>query len=410
MFKKLFATITGKPTLGGMVDELLPYLRVHHPGPWEFNERQASLRASGDAPMLINLANLFVNYSNAPKGERASVLDRFARGMVAQANTDFSVYENARRALLPILRTAEEVSISSLYLEVHVPPEHRGRPFEQAARPHVGHLMVCLALDTPNATQRVDSFNLSEWGVSWDMALADALENLRALPAPITWEEVAPGVQSLQCGDSYESSRLLLPDVIHRANVLDPVVMIPIRNGLLVASARSDAALRNLVEKSGEARAQLTRQLSMQAFSLQGDAWTPFIPQVGVGALFSDVMKTEEAEGYANQKSEIEALHERDGTDIFVATQQLMKDPAGKFFSMATLTQGVDTLLPSADRIVLLRLKDDQPNGQLMVTWADFYRTCAALLEELPMRPARYRVRRFVTEAQWDVLRECAMK
>ncbi|NHZ94439.1 hypothetical protein [Massilia sp. CCM 8734] len=89
---------------------------------------------------------------------------------------------------------------------------------------------------------------LMEWGVSVEDGLAAASDNLRGRSVT-NFDEVVPGVFLSAWNDSYDSSRLLFPDIVHRLNLgAEPVMMMPTRSRLIATSAHKLAGMLAMVE------------------------------------------------------------------------------------------------------------------------------------------------------------------
>ncbi|MBB3118144.1 hypothetical protein [Pseudoduganella violacea] len=82
---------------------------------------------------------------------------------------------------------------------------------------------------------------LQDWGVSFEQALAVALDNLRER-SPDRFSRLDNGVIAGAWGDAYDSSRILLPDMAYRAgDGLEQVVMAPERGLYLLAPLHAPA-------------------------------------------------------------------------------------------------------------------------------------------------------------------------
>jgi hypothetical protein len=86
---------------------------------------------------------------------------------------------------------------------------------------------------------------------------------------------------------------------------------------------------------------------------------------------------------------------------VFVANYLLYgtKDDAGEMFSAATWTAGIESLLPQADRVVLVRPETGETR---IVSWQQIAPLVGSLLEEEPMYPVRYRTRGFPDPGQFS--------
>jgi len=110
---------------------------------------------------------------------------------------------------------------------------------------------------------------------------------------------------------------------------------------------------------------------------------------------------------YQDQKAALDALHIRTNTDVFVATfaVRASKERPNDASSFATWSAGVDTLLPKSDYLILNRNPGTSTAEILIRGWDEVERTCGKYLETTTESPARYRVRAFPTEQEWEALK-----
>ena len=111
------------------------------------------------------------------------------------------------------------------------------------------------------------------------------------------------------------------------------------------------------------------------------------------------------AQSYAGQKDLLDDLHQRRGADIFVASATgVEKD--GQLMTYSVWTEGVDTLLPRTDLVVLSRLKDGQLGQTIFVPWDAAVAMLSELMEPTDHVPTRFRARQFPDAQQWSALAE----
>ena len=79
-------------------------------------------------------------------------------------------------------------------------------------------------------------------------------------------------------------------------------------------------------------------------------------------------------------------VHERDGTDLFVATYSVYKRQDGSLFSVSVWSDGVRSLLPETDIVALHRGSTGQ---SAYVPMAELLRTCGDLMTATGHRPVR---------------------
>ena len=253
----------------------------------------------------------------------------------------------------------------------------------------------------------VQNRTLTDWGVSWEQALQDALDNLRGLPEHGGWRQVGQGVWSGEWGDAYDSSRILLPDLIHRVGVHDPVVAVPFRNALMLTSAGNEAGIALMAKLIEQHLAGSQRWLSFQLLRLDNTQWLPYAPLVAVDAWHLLNLRNAAAAN-ESQKELLDALYARREQDLFVASYQMMaRDDLGTL-SFSVWAEQVDTLLPRTEFIVFNARGSDAARP-LLVPWPEAISVVGDLMEETDHAPDRFRVRRFPDEAQFARLKELAI-
>ncbi len=103
---------------------------------------------------------------------------------------------------------------------------------------------------------------------------------------------------------------------------------------------------------------------------------------------------------YAEQKALMEKLHEVQGEYApFVASYSvLQKKDSEEILSYAVWGEGVDTLLPEADRVVFMKAPDINEG---FVPWSRVREVMGSEMEEVPdLYPKRFRVREYPSPEQ----------
>jgi hypothetical protein len=115
----------------------------------------------------------------------------------------------------------------------------------------LGEVMaVALVHDGPETMRYISPELLASWGISFDTALTHALENLRRRSSePL--EMLAPGTCGSTWRDNYDTSRMLLDEVVRRCPVRgEPVVLLPHRDLLLITGSRDEEGLVLAAERA----------------------------------------------------------------------------------------------------------------------------------------------------------------
>jgi len=349
---------------------------------------------------FINLHNFYHDYCQAARSERREVIAKYSHLFVRSDIPD--AFALARKNLLPVLRAGAFLQAAQLG-----PMADGSAPNTQfAVSGFSADTVLLLAYDTEHLTRVLDVKQFETWGVSAQEATAIALDNLRDL-AGEKFVPISPGLYASDWNDAYDSSRLLLPDLIHRVAGQQPVAMIPTRGRMLLSASRSREDLLDLLKYAKSAIETEGRRVSTLMYEFvdgKAVAYTPLDDDVARAQ--ADLRRTALQEDYAEQKTLLDKLHEGQGTDIFVASYMLFKGEDERMFSIASWTAGADTLLPETDRVLLLELDDKaEVKWRLDVTWADLQAIAGHLLVPEPgYQLPRWRVSAFPDAAMMDAL------
>lgn len=333
-------------------------------GAMEFDEPNFRIvMGKGD---FINLHNFYQDYCQAPRTKRDAVVAKYAH-LFVPADIPAS-FEAARRKLLPVLRAGAFLQAAQLgpMADGSAPNTHF------AVSAFSADTVQLLAYDTEHLTRILDVKQFETWGVSVEEATATALDNLRDL-ASEQFVQMAPGLFASDWNDAYDSSRILLPDLVHRVAGQQPVAMIPTRGRMLLSASRSREDLLTLLAYARSAIDTEGRRVSTLMYEVAGGKAVPYVPEdEEVVRAQADLRRTALQEDYAEQKTLLDKLHEGQGKDIFVASYMLFKGEDERMFSIASWTAGADTLLPETDRVLLLELDERaEVKWRLDVAWAD---------------------------------------
>ncbi len=403
--------LLGKPSKLSVVKELQRQIRAHGGTDIVYDEAVSEIRYSVDgAKHTTNVGNVYFDVLQAPRAKRREIIARFVASMFPKVEDEMPArYEDARPRILPIVRTLADDATGILMSARLGDPGTDAPSPKVAARPLTGELIAALAWDTPNAMQRISEAKLSEWGISFEQAMDNALENLRGLPEHGAWRDHGNGLWSGEWGDSYESSRVLLPDLIHRLGVQDPVALMPLRFTLLIASARNEKALGAMASTAKKLITENSRWLSLRPIVLTDSGWQPFEPPASCFADFDALRQTDLAETYAGQKELIENIFEKSGTDVFVAKATLMQRKGeSTMVSYSVWTEGVDTLLPQTDLVIFVPAGRQDSDPLVSVPWDAACSVAGQLMTPTEYFPPRYRVQSFPQDEPWQRLLELA--
>lgn len=364
-------------------------------GPLEYDKKAFVVRGTGDVRYVANLSNAYREYCQADERTRPLVLGRF-----------FSAFDELKEdwpevgdKLLPVCRNRTNFSLAllagarDLAAEVEAPPSVR-----------LGeHLEIGLAIDSETRIAQVMGKELDRWGVDFEVALARAAANLRDRSLE-PWIEPAPRLYVSPWRDHYDGSRLYLPDLVHRLRVKgDPVAMVPNRLMAIVTGSEDRPMLELMLELTRRALTQ-DRPISAIPLRLEGQRWYTWSPEDEHPGLteFARLRLEELAGAYATQK---QILEDQSGETAFVASFAAAFDPERGGFSWATWSEGVETLLPTTDKIAFVKVDaEGQPRPVGLAPFARVVERLKHHLIRTPHWPPRWRTTSFPTDAELAAL------
>ena len=401
-----------KPNLKQYAVRLLE--RIHAVDPSQglsFDEARAAL-VDPDGQVRLNLGNLHSDYLRATQEQRAALLDSQAQVACMRSSPDVSGdYETtARRNLVPIVRNRLNAE-AALRLMKPSPSKADCIP----GRPLNEDLVVHIAFDTEHTISQVTESMLAHWGVGFDDALSDAFANLRAMGGPC-WEAMEGGFFRGAWQDSYDCSRLLLPEMFAELPLRGrPVAIVPARGEIVAASDRDLPAQLAMLRHARASLEDNTRWAAGSMLVLEGDAWTTYEPGDDAVRRARDSLRNIVLHSdYKNQKTALEQQHEDELIAIFVASFMVYEndDGSGEMRSYCTYGEGVEAYLPKADRVIFLRLgPDGRPDAsrKIIVPWDEARAITGPLMAPVDIYPPRFHVQAFPDEATLTRLRAAAV-
>ena len=399
-----------KPTMEDLAEDVTRHLQEKGLTEVEVRlDKSEVLVKSGESLTTLFLGNLFHEYSRAARTERAGMVERFLAGMFVDEHIPDD-YAAARPRLLPVVRRTADLGTYSLstLLNAQANGMTDPKPLRPAQRSLVGDLSVALVCDMPTSMAYITESHLQDWGLGFDAVLADAVDNLRGLPEHGGWAQAPGGCWLGQWGDSYESSRILIPDLIHRLGISDPVALVPFRDALYVTSASNATGLATIANATKAGLDEHPRWLSFRMYRLRGTEWIEFDPPAEVADMLHDMQLRNDAQSYGSQQQMLQTLHEAAGRDVFVATFSALTPQGGRTRSYSVWSKDVDTLLPKTDLIVFVQGTDGDTQS-LLVRWDDATRLAGSLMTTTDDVPTRYRVNGFPDEGTLRELQAVAV-
>lgn len=317
------------------------------------------------------LGNAFHEWRHCEPEARAQVFERFFGAVLADGAGD-EAWDDVRDRLRPLLRP------------VTFGQPAQGKPL--VTLPGLPFLMRTVGVDYPGRMRYVTEDDSARWGKTPEEIFAAAVEAF-APHGNVPVEQYDPGEKIwIVHGDSYASSRLLLPGWLSRVSAIvdgRPIAAIPERDMLIFAGdARADIVRRMAATARAEHDAA-ARSISPALYTTRDDG--EVVPYVATGeaSLVHEVATGHlllRATEYHAQKLVLERQHQRDGVDVFVASCTIVSHKTRGPFSYCTWFEGIASLLPETD-VVVVGGGDGETKWMFGVAFTDLTERAAAWLE-----------------------------
>jgi hypothetical protein len=342
---------------------------------------------------VVFLHNVFSAYQTSARRDRSKTLQRIIMSIIEAQDPIPATFDAVADHLLPQVRPLTEQGLWLLHAEV----DGQAIP-ESPNRIVAPGIAAWLAYDRAESMSRISEAQIAKWGVSFDHAFTIAVGNLRARSAK-RFAQIVDGLYISDWADKYDTSRILLTDIIAALPVRGaPVAMLPNRDVLLVTGSDDASGLRGMVSAARQVLDQ-PRPLSAATLRLADGEWHPFAADTAMPGA-SDLYELQEVEAsklYAEQKMLLDRLHDKLDRDIFVTSHMIRREDPGDRFqtSLAIWSPGVDALLPRTQTLVLGDRK-----RLITAPWDTAVEVAGEHLIAMGWWPERYRVRSFPTEDQ----------
>lgn len=358
---------------------------------------------NGEPEQMFGLNAMFDEFNTAPSGERSIVVERYCGFFLGvNRNTLPENFEDAKERLMIIIRHRYLFQVMQLRLALEqgvtsVPADDL--PLEQEI-PHiiVGEQFAAgLSYDFPDAMIQITGRQLEKWGVSFDDALAAALENLETQSEKALVEAV-PGVYISNWQDGYDASRVLLTEMLLKLPVVGtPVVMLPSSENLVMTGSDDLDGLASVLNVI-EPMADKPRSMVSVPLVFRGGEWIPFELPVDhpLYERFRVLKVSATARSYADQRGVVQDWLKNIGEAAvvtpFLATQRL----DGSVSSCAIWAEGPIGYIPRAESVVFTGAAGTE-NQEVVAcgSWEKVLEVVGGLLKPTPYFPELYRVERF---------------
>jgi uncharacterized protein YtpQ (UPF0354 family) len=386
----LFAKLFGPPSKERFAQIMQRRLRQAGLQQFQYDPRQFAILDGHGSQLLLD--NAYAEYCRASKHERESVLKNYISTFSSSRQETPEEFEDAKPDLLPLVRARSfyevDMQLATTELSMPIPPHHIV----------ADGLAVSLGYDLPHCVMGVTQEMLDSWGVTLFEALEAAKENLKE-----TTKQYAQlgTLYSVINGDNYDASRLILTDFIQGLEVTgDHIAMVPNRESLLIAGSDDQAALGIMLDLA-EKEIQHERRITGVAFRLIDGEWAPWLPPAEhpLFARFNMLRVQTVLQDYDNQKRLLSGRLQKEGKDLFVAAYSaFQRQKTGDIRSYCVWSQGVPSLLPRTDLIVLMAPAEEGGAKQAASgSWERVQEVAGYLMERQEVYPERFLVEGFPT-------------
>jgi hypothetical protein len=363
------------------------------------------LRVNGSG--VVPLGDLRARCRTVWPWKRATVARQFVSLHLDRPERPATI-EGARHRLLPGL--CDSFALDALRLRAEAEGQVASRP---GGRPLGSRLWVACFLDHPGSAGLVVDSDLAAWGVSAERCLEMAIENLAAR-SPGALDQVARGVYHSTWRDGYDPARMLLGDRLAPLDLRgEPVAFAPNGNHLIVTGAEDVEGLALSLLFAMNVLAEEPGPMSAIPLVRRGEGWVDL--EVPRGHALEPLLRrarvSELHHVYAEQARLLEKVHERSGSDVYVAKYNGLcgekNDDYDDYTSHSLWAKGVVTLLPRSERVLFF--DDERPRTERIladVDWSVVRQHCSALMQDGGGHcPPRYLVREFPSEERLEAMR-----
>lgn len=349
---------------------------------------------NGEPAGLANLRNMYNEYCSLPRDKRPEHLKLVVRAMLSYQLELPEEYEDARHDLLPAVRTRSYFELMRLQQEVEGHHDPETPPYQEIG----DHLLVSVVYDLPESMRSINRQSLEEWGIGFYEALEAARANLEEMQ--FAFASLGTRVYASVTGDNYDASRILLLDFVNKLEVDgDPVAVVPNRDTLLITGSEDTEGLL-MVADLAERALDKPRPMNAIPLRLTDGEWVTWLPDpshptagkfrmLEVKSLYSE---------YAEQKSLLDALHERNGIDRFVASYTAIETKDGRVLSYSVWSQDVESMLPQTHEVIFY--SGDEERLVARGEWSRVWEIVGDLMQPLDVYPKRYLVTEFPSAEQ----------
>lgn len=392
-------SLLGKPKIESFARTLIERAAAGGEQGWAYDAAESQLRLRDT--QVVNLGNMFQEYSQADRAERPALLDKYVAMMSDAFREIPKLWTLAQKHVLPLVRDGRD----DFQLEIRSRVD--GGVFHPRMHlPWMAPLVIRISYDLGSAIAQCSQDLLDTWGVTAEALLARARQNLQALPKP-SWARVGPALWVLESAEGYQESMVLRADVLQSLPARGHGWLMAPNRGVLIATGSDEpGGLDALLQEAESALQQKPWPMPPVLWRWDGTHLTAPELEGPAAESLHRLKRIDEATLYNEQQAALNAMFEKTGVDIFVATVQLIsREGETRIQSYSTWTQDVLTLLPDTDLYAINRVLGAGSYDTLLVPNTAVHEICGAHLVQTSENPARWRVDSFPSDQEWELLK-----
>ena len=221
-----------------------------------------------------------------------------------------------------------------------------------ATVPVAADVRIGAILDLPQADVPVTDGMLRDWGVSLEDVLSTAVAGRAAVAPTVQQIDGAHLVSSMP----FAAYALREPDAV--AGLVagrTPVILVPVVGAVVVAAAEDPAGLAVAARIAERVLQSDEHAVSVTPLVRSGSSWVPFTWPAEAAEEAAALRRRWDVQQYAVQRPLLQAHYDRTEQQYLVAEAALAGTPEGGTTTYTTLTEGVQTVLPWVEQVVLVR-------------------------------------------------------
>lgn len=354
--------------------------------------------AENDNPEILNLHNFYAEHCGLPRAARKEHLRQVVRG-ISQGKIELpDEFEHARPDIR--IRVWPRSMFSKLDLQQRL---QGGERMDVPQVPIGEHLVAGLVYDLPHSMRTISAGDLADWDVTIYEAMEAAQENL--VETEVAAACIGDSLYSSVTGDNYDASRLLLPQLIQSFELDgDPIAMVPNRDSLFVTGSNDETGLSIMVELAEKAMDD-PRPMVATPLKYEDDEWVDwsFPPEQPAYRKLMELQRRYFYLEYAEQKQLLDAIHENEGIDVFVASfSALQREDTDDVITYSVWGKGVAFLLPQTEKLVL---SSNPGESGVLADWDRVMEIAGDLLrEDEELYPRRFLTIGFPSDEQLELI------